>query len=51
MDVCLSHTVIEHVPNREFLLEQKRVCRPGGRVRVMYSRPDKSIKIEPELLP
>lgn len=35
VDACISHTVIEHVPNREFLCEQKRVCRPGGRVSVM----------------
>jgi ubiquinone/menaquinone biosynthesis C-methylase UbiE len=51
VDACISHTVIEHVPNREFLLEQKRICRPGGRVSVMYSRPDKHIKTEPDLLP
>lgn len=51
VDACISHTVIEHVPNKEFLLEQKRVCRPKGRVSVMYARPDKYIKTEPELLP
>lgn len=51
VDACISHTVIEHVPNREFLLEQKRICRPGGRVSVMYSRPDKHIKTEPDSLP
>lgn len=51
VDACISHTVIEHVPNREFLLEQKRVCKPRGRVSVMYSRPDKYIKTEPESLP
>lgn len=51
VDACISHTVIEHVPNKEFLLEQKRVCRPKGRVSVMYARPDKYIKTEPKLLP
>ena len=51
VDACISHTVIEHVPNKEFLLEQKRVCRPKGRISVMYARPDKYIKTEPELLP
>ncbi|SHI19138.1 class I SAM-dependent methyltransferase [Sporanaerobacter acetigenes] len=51
VDACISHTVIEHVPNKEFLLEQKRVCRPEGRVSVMYARPDKYIKTEPEFLP
>ena len=50
VDACISHTVIEHVPNKEFLLEQKRVCRPKGRVSVMYARPDKYIKTEPKLL-
>ena len=51
VDACISHTVIEHVPHREFLLEQKRVCRPTGRVSVMYARPDKYIKTEPAALP
>ena len=51
VDACISHTVIEHVPSNGFLLEQKRVCRPKGRVSVMYARPDKYIKTEPELLP
>lgn len=51
VDACISHTVIEHVPHKEFLLEQQRVCRPGGRVSVMYQRPDKSIKTEPSNLP
>lgn len=44
VDTCISHTVIEHVPNREFLIEQKRICSSGGRVSVMYSRPDKYIE-------
>lgn len=51
VDACVAHTVIEHVPNREFLREQKRVCRSGGRVSVIYSRPDKFIRTEPELTP
>lgn len=51
VDACISHTVIEHVPNKEFLLEQKRVCKSKGRVSVMYARPDKYIKTEPKLLP
>lgn len=51
VDACISHTVIEHVPHKEFLLEQKRVCRPKGRVSVMYQRPDKSIKTQPSDLP
>lgn len=51
VDACISHTVIEHVPNKEFLLEQKRVCKPKGRVSVMYARPDKYIRTEPGLLP
>lgn len=51
VDACMSHTVIEHVPNKEFLLEQKRVCKPNGRVSVMCARPNKYIKTEPKLLP
>ena len=51
VDACISHTVIEHIPNKEFLLEQKRVCKSKGRVSVMYARPDKYIKTEPKLLP
>lgn len=51
VDACISHTVIEHVSNSEFLLEQKRVCKAGGRVSVMYAVPDKYIKTEPDSLP
>lgn len=40
VDACISHTVIEHIPNQEFLLEQKRVCRSKGRVSVMFARPE-----------
>lgn len=46
VDVCISNTVIEHVPNQEFLMEQKRICKPYGRVNVMYTRTDKCIKTE-----
>lgn len=35
VDACVSHSVIEHVPNRGFLQEQQRVCRRGGPVAVM----------------
>lgn len=35
VDACASHTVIEHVPNKAFLLEQKRICKPGGTVSVI----------------
>jgi ubiquinone/menaquinone biosynthesis C-methylase UbiE len=49
VDSCISYTVIEHVPNQEFLLEQKRICRPNGRVNVMYARPDKYIKTETDI--
>jgi ubiquinone/menaquinone biosynthesis C-methylase UbiE len=51
VDACTSHTVIEHVPNNDFLLEQKRVCRSGGIVSVMSARPEKTIKSIPSSLP
>jgi len=51
VDACVSHTVIEHVPNQEFLKEQKRVCKVGGTVAVMSCRPDKYINAASELLP
>lgn len=47
VDMCMSHTVIEHVPNREFLAEQMRVCKDGGRIVVMWARPDRYIHSEP----
>lgn len=47
VDACISHTVIEHVPNRDFLLEQQRICKSGGTVSVMSSRPEKSIVSTP----
>jgi len=43
VDVCLSYTVIEHVPNEPFLIEQARVCRRGGRVITMVTLPEKSL--------
>lgn len=51
VDACTSHTVIEHVPNHEFLLEQKRICKSGGMVSVMSARPDKAITSLPSLTP
>ncbi|MTI67982.1 MAG: methyltransferase domain-containing protein [Firmicutes bacterium] len=51
VDACISHTVIEHIPNREFLLEQKRICKSEGVVSVMYCRPDKYIKSKPYYVP
>lgn len=42
-DLCMSHTVIEHVPNEEFLREQYRVCKNGGRVVVMNIRGENSL--------
>lgn len=51
IDNILSNTVIEHVPNREFLLEQKRVVKANGRVTIMFGDPKSYIKTEPDLLP
>ena len=50
LDAAISHTVIEHVPNREFLTEQKRVCRSGGRVSVMIAQPKSSIRSNPDII-
>jgi ubiquinone/menaquinone biosynthesis C-methylase UbiE len=50
VDACTSHTVIEHVPNRAFLMEQKRICKAGGIVSVMSAFPDKSIAAIADLL-
>ncbi len=50
-DACVSHTVVEHVPNTEFLSEQKRVCKDGGRVSVLFSAADKAIVSIPEKSP
>ncbi|MFD1176662.1 class I SAM-dependent methyltransferase [Paenibacillus puldeungensis] len=51
VDACTSHTVIEHVPNYDFLLEQKRICKSGGIVSVMSARPEKAIKSLPSSAP
>jgi len=51
LDACISHTVIEHLPNRKFLLEQKRVCRSGGKVIVMYRIPGKDISYNSDKTP
>jgi ubiquinone/menaquinone biosynthesis C-methylase UbiE len=48
VDACTSHTVIEHVPNREFLLEQKRICDSGGVISVMSVRTNHSIHTKAE---
>jgi SAM-dependent methyltransferase len=48
VDACLSYTVIEHLPNEQFLGEQARVCRRGGRVIAMVTLPDKSLASMPE---
>ncbi|MDR3314335.1 MAG: methyltransferase domain-containing protein [Oscillospiraceae bacterium] len=42
-DLCFSHTVIEHLPTQPFLLEQKRVLRPGGRIAVLSVRTNASL--------
>jgi ubiquinone/menaquinone biosynthesis C-methylase UbiE len=47
VDASISHTVIEHVQHRPFLLEQKRVCRRGGAVSVMWVVPEKSATCTP----
>lgn len=44
VDGCTSYTVMEHVPNRAFLLEQKRICRPGGAISVMVAQPKSYIR-------
>ncbi len=43
-DSCISTTVIEHLPNQDFLQEQYRVCKNGGNTAVAYFRPDKFIR-------
>lgn len=45
-DAVTSHTVIEHLDNRRFISEQFRVCRPGGTISVLSSRPEASINPE-----
>jgi ubiquinone/menaquinone biosynthesis C-methylase UbiE len=51
VDACISYTVVEHVPNREFLQEQRRVCRAGGRVIVMMAQPQCYLHSTPPGLP
>ncbi|MFW6311470.1 MAG: class I SAM-dependent methyltransferase [Nanoarchaeota archaeon] len=51
VDACTSHTVIEHVPNKKFLKEQKRICKKGGKVSVMFSSPQHYIKTNPKEVP
>ena len=51
VDACTSHTVIEHVPNSEFLLEQKRVCCSEGIASVMISLGSKGITSSPDSAP
>ncbi|QTL97846.1 methyltransferase domain-containing protein [Iocasia frigidifontis] len=51
VDACTSHTVIEHVPNKEFLSEQKRVCRKNGVVSVMFSAAKNAISTTPYMFP
>jgi len=48
LDVCLSYTVIEHLPHESFLREQRRVCRRGGRVITMMALPEKSLASIPD---
>jgi len=50
-DASISHTLIEHVPNKEFLVEQKRICRDGGRVSVMITLGNKTISSSPSETP
>lgn len=50
-DASISHTLIEHVPNKEFLVEQKRICREGGRVSVMITIGNKTIISSPPETP
>ncbi|MCK8060292.1 MULTISPECIES: class I SAM-dependent methyltransferase [unclassified Fusibacter] len=42
-DLTTSHTVIEHVPTKEFFDEQYRVLKNGGTLSVISSRPELAI--------
>jgi ubiquinone/menaquinone biosynthesis C-methylase UbiE len=47
-DAVTSYTVISHIPDhRAFLLEQMRVCKPGGRVSVMEVRSASGLSSSP----
>lgn len=50
-DLCTSHTVIEHIPNKEFLQEQYRVCKPGGKVAALNVRAELSLKSDNNIEP
>jgi len=41
VDACYSCAVIQYVDPEKFLLEQKRVCKPGGTVSVMNMIPSR----------
>jgi SAM-dependent methyltransferase len=51
VDACISHTVIEHVPNEPFLREQKRICCAGARVSVAWVNLGQSVVSIPEGVP
>ncbi len=51
IDNIISNTVIEHVPNREFLIEQKRIGKNNGRVTIMFGDPKSYIKTQPNSVP
>jgi ubiquinone/menaquinone biosynthesis C-methylase UbiE len=42
-DLTTSHTVIEHIPTKEFFEEQYRVLKKGGTLSVISSRPECAI--------
>lgn len=43
-DLCFSYTVAEHLPQEQFLAEQRRVLRKGGHICVMGVRPKLSLR-------
>lgn len=50
-NLCTSHTVIEHLPNIDFLSEQYRVLKEDGTLVVMYVQMDNIIKSKEDLKP
>lgn len=50
-DACTSHTVIEHLPNKEFLTEQYRVCKKGGYVSILNVRPELAMMSKDDIKP